>query len=351
MISTKVLKKILRYIIHLFFWIGVYHFYTFFLGYGTNNTTYVSQFSYYLMPVTMVFSYFIYYYLEPNYLKNNRVLLFLLYLFYTFIIANFFISLSILYGFVFNFSLLKGSIDPLTKSIPFILMGVYFVFLFVVFIAVLESNYRNTIRNQTLQKQFYQASLQFKEQELSYLKSQIHPHFLFNTLNAIYGYALLQSEKAPDMILKLSSLLDYILYQVEKPFVFLENEITHIEDYIALEKMRFQEQLKVSVQVEEMHSSFQIAPMLLLPFIENAFKHGAILNGELVISISITTINNSLIFNCVNSAVEAKEIKEGIGLTNIQNRLKMLYKENYSLQLGYQNASYMVELVVPLSYE
>ena len=103
---------------------------------------------------------------------------------------------------------------------------------------------------------------------------QIHPHFLFNSLNTIYGFALKKSDDAPEMILKLSNLLDYILYQIEKPQVLLTDEINHLMDYVSLEKMRFHDTLDVTFNIENINESTKIAPMLLLPFIENSFKHG-----------------------------------------------------------------------------
>ena len=131
------------------------------------------------------------------------------------------------------------------------------------------------------------TQLQFKDQELSYLKKQIHPHFLFNTLNTIYGLALKQSSHTPEVILKLSNLLDYILYQVDRPRVSLKKEIEHIEEYIELEKIRFQDSLQVEWSTDPVDELIEVAPMLLIPLVENAFKHGDLIDGYLKIETSI----------------------------------------------------------------
>ncbi|MBP2834332.1 histidine kinase, partial [Aquimarina sp. U1-2] len=101
-----------------------------------------------------------------------------------------------------------------------------------------------------LETKILETQLKLKDQELNYLKMQIHPHFLFNTLNTMYGFALKKADETPEMILKLSNLLDYLLYQVDKPFVALIDEINHIDDYIELEKMRFNDTLQVNFNTE-----------------------------------------------------------------------------------------------------
>jgi hypothetical protein len=119
------------------------------------------------------------------------------------------------------------------------------------FVSLLNHNFQTTSKYKELQNKILSTQLKLKEQELHYLKKQIHPHFLFNTLNTVYGLALQQSKYTPDIILKLSNLLDYILYQVDKPMVSLEDEVMHIREYIELEKIRFQDTLKVELLVDE----------------------------------------------------------------------------------------------------
>ncbi|WP_291796286.1 sensor histidine kinase, partial [Lutibacter sp.] len=275
-IPKVVFKYSVEVILHLIFWGVVYFFYTYFLGYGSNNTNYVNRFSAFLMPITIGISYFFLYFLIPNYLLKRKRILFLLYSTYTFIISVFLIILSILYGLVFLIELNSNDASPLTKTLPFIVFGVYFVVLIVVSLSLIKHNYNSIVNNENLKNKILETQLQIKDQELRFLKMQIHPHFLFNSLNTIYGFALKKKDEAPEMILKLSNLLDYILYQIEKPQVFLKDEINHILDYVSLEKMRFHDTLEVKTIIDVSNNTIQIAPMLLIPFVENAFKHGDI---------------------------------------------------------------------------
>jgi two-component system LytT family sensor kinase len=177
---------------------------------------------------------------------------------------------------------------------------------------------------------------------------QIHPHFLFNTLNTIYGFALKQSKQTPEIILKLSNLLDYILYQVNKPRVSLKEEVLHIKEYIELEKIRFQDTLKVIFVSDEIDENIQIAPMLLIPFVENSFKHGTLDEGFLRIEIKISAVENQLNFSIKNSFMDDEEISEkgGIGLENIRKRLELHYKENYELDIRKTEKWFMVDLSI-----
>ena len=175
---------------------------------------------------------------------------------------------------------------------------------------------------------------------------QIHPHFLFNSLNTIYGFALKKGDEAPDMILKLSNLLDYILYQIEKPVVLLEEEINHLLDYVSLEKMRFHDTLEVIINNELYDKNIQIAPMLLIPFVENSFKHGVIIDGKLKVDIRISSEDNQLQFLIANSAKSRKIEEFGIGLTNIKKRLEMLYPEAHELKIEQTDTVFKVELAI-----
>jgi LytS/YehU family sensor histidine kinase len=223
---------------------------------------------------------------------------------------------------------------PMSKNYVFILILVYLVVLIVSFVNLLSHNFKTESENKELQNKILETQLQIKDQELQYLKKQIHPHFLFNTLNTIYGFALKQSNETPEIILKLSNLLDYILYQINKPKVTLKEEISHIKEYIELEKIRFQDTLIVSFVSDEIPDEIQIAPMLLIPFVENAFKHGSIIDGFLSVKIEIKIWNENLSFRIKNTVI--KEVSErnhnGIGIENIKKRLDLLYPNNHELK-------------------
>ena len=236
----------------------------------------------------------------------------------------------------------------MSKNFFFILILVYLVTGIVSFISLLNHNFKTTSRNKELQNKILATQLQLKEQELHYLKMQIHPHFLFNTLNTIYGFALKQSKQTPEIILKLSNLLDYILYQVNKPKVSLKEEVLHIKEYIELEKIRFQDTLKVTFTTTEIKEEIQIAPMLLIPFVENAFKHGSLEDGFLSVEIKVVVTENQLDFFIRNTFLNYETINEnsGIGLENIRKRLELHYKDNYSLEIEIKDKWYIVELKI-----
>ena len=329
---------------HLLFWSVIYFFYNYFLGYGKSETKYVGLFSGFLMPITILTSYFIIYFLIPKYLLKKKYRSFILYIIYTLIVSVYVIILSILYGLTFLSDLSPDNTSPLTKTLPFIVLGVFFVVLVVTLLSLILHNYKSIVKNEDLKNKILQTQLQLKEQELKFLKMQIHPHFLFNSLNTIYGFALKKGDEAPEMILRLSNLLDYILYQIEKPKVLLEDEINHLEDYIALEKLRFHDTLKVVFKKEDYSNKIHIAPMLLIPFVENSFKHGSIVEGYLSIAISLRVDDGQLFFEVVNSALEDKNNERGIGLDNIQKRLEMLYPNAHSLKISQSEEQFKVSL-------
>lgn len=233
----------------------------------------------------------------------------------------------------------------MSKNFFFILVLVFLVSGVVSFITLLNHNFTTLSKNKELQNKILETQLQLKEQELHYLKMQIHPHFLFNTLNTIYGFALKQSLQTPEIILRLSNLLDYILYQVNKPRVSLKEEVLHIKEYIELEKIRFKDTLKVIFISDEIDENIQIAPMLLIPFVENAFKHGSLMDGFLHIEIKVTVKNNSLNFLIRNTSSEYEaNQKGGIGLENVRKRLELNYKANYNLDIARRERWFLAEL-------
>ena len=236
----------------------------------------------------------------------------------------------------------------MSKNFFFILILVYLIVGIVSFVSLLKYNSKTVSQNKELLNKILATQLQLKEQELHYLKRQIHPHFLFNTLNTIYGFALKQSKQTPEIILKLSNLLDYILYQVNKPKVSLKEEVLHIQEYIELEKIRFQDTLKVEFESDRINEEMQIAPMLLIPFVENAFKHGNLVDGFLKIIVRVEVNNNRLSFFIKNSIKDYGSINEKsrIGLENIRKRLELNYGNKYQLTNEIAGSWYIVNLTI-----
>ena len=333
---------------HALFWVAVWFFFFYFFSYNSEITAYAIWFSSGLLPLTMSVTYFVNYNLIPNFLLTKKYQKFALYSFYTLIFTSYIIVL-IIYAcliFILNFNI--AIMPPMGKNFFFILILVLLVVGIISSIRLFNLNLKTASRNRELQNKILNTQLQLKEQELHYLKRQIHPHFLFNTLNTIYGFALKQSKQTPDIILKLSNLLDYILYQVNKPKVSLKEEALHIKEYIGLEKIRFQDTLKVDFEMIDIDEKLEIAPMLLIPFVENAFKHGSLRNGFLQIKIHISGKENRLNFRIGNTIQEIEEKNEnrGIGLENIRKRLELNYAGNYSLKTEVGEYWYEVELLI-----
>jgi LytS/YehU family sensor histidine kinase len=298
------------------------------------------------MPITIATTYVSIYKLIPEYLITKRYLRFSVYSIFTFIISAYLIMVSIFFSLIYISNFEYAQMTPATKNILFVMSGVYLVTVVVSAFKLLKLNLENVKKNRLLETKILETQLKLKGEELKYLKMQIHPHFLFNTLNTMYGFALKKADETPEMILKLSNLLDYLLYQVDKPFVLLTEEIAHIKDYIALEQMRFNDTLDITFNTSEIPESLKIAPMLLLPFIENSFKHGVIQHGVLKINIDLFYKNKSIHFSITNTCKGFKPTGNGIGLENIKKRLDLSYKNNYSIQINNEDSRFKVDLIL-----
>ena len=334
--------------LHFLFWVAIWFFFVYFFSYNSNNTNYVTWFSSFLLPITMITTYFVVYYLIPKYLLTKKYKLFALYSAYTLVFSTYLIIIAIFGSFVFLSNMELQNMPPMSRNYIFVLILVYLVVFIVSFISLLSHNFQTQNENKELQNKILETQLQIKGQELQYLKKQIHPHFLFNTLNTIYGFALKQSKNTPEIILKLSNLLDYILYQVDKPKVSLKEEVLHIKEYIELEKIRFQDTLKVNFMANDISDEKQIAPMLLIPFVENAFKHGSLIDGFLKVDIQIELNEDQLEFSIKNTILndDLKQSKVGIGLENIKKRLNLLYKNDHELDIENKNNWFIVNLSI-----
>lgn len=344
MIKKIILNKIIQVIFHVIFWCAVLLFYTYFFGFYSNDFSYVISFSLFLMPITIATTYVSIYKLIPEYLIPKRYFKFGLYSLYTVIISTYLIHLSVFYGLVYLSNFEYENMAPISKNLLLVAISVYLVVIVVSAFKLLKLNVKHTEGAKKLETKILETQLKLKEQELRYLKMQIHPHFLFNTLNTMYGFALKKADETPEMILKLSNLLDYLLYQVDKPFVLLSDEVNHINDYIELEKMRFNNSLHINFKTENIIENTKIAPMLLLPFIENSFKHGSSKKGVLNVGIKLYCENKSIFFEIKNSSNTNTISESGIGLENIKKRLELLYKDQYTLDITNDNELFKVNL-------
>ena len=187
--------------------------------------------------------------------------------------------------------------------------------------------------------------------ELSLLKSQVQPHFIFNTLNNIYMLSLKKSPQTSDMIYRLSALLSYMLYDTKRPFIEIEKEIDYVKNYINLEKIRYGEHLDVQLNVFNNVRGVKVTPLLFLPLVENAFKHGvsnAVEDSWIHIDISLK--KNILVFKIENSVIKEKNVSNGfgngIGLENLKRRLEILYPNRHELKVMNDDCSHLATLKI-----
>lgn len=345
MISKQlIIRKLGQVLLHCIFWIGVLLFYSYFFETNTNNREDTLLFALFLMPITIATTYVATHKLIPDYLVTKRYLRFILYSTYTFIVSLYLLFVSIFFSLIYISNFEYSEMNPLTKNALIIMTAVYLVVIVVSAFKLLKLNLKQTSRAKALETKILETQLKLKEQELNYLKMQIHPHFLFNTLNTMYGFALKKANQTPDMILKLSNLLDYLLYQAKKPSVLITQEIAHLNDYIDLEKMRFNDTLNINFNIDIQHKNLTIAPMLLLPFVENSFKHGNLVNGILDINIKLVASLETITFQVENTCTETLSSNSGIGLENIKKRLELLYPNTYELQISKDSEHFKIHL-------
>jgi LytS/YehU family sensor histidine kinase len=187
--------------------------------------------------------------------------------------------------------------------------------------------------------------------ELSLLRSQVSPHFMFNVLNNMVALARKRSDQLEPSLIKLSSLMRYMLYEADEDKVALEKEIDYLQSYIDLQQQRFGAKVQVNVSLQLPENGYEIEPMLLIPFVENAFKHGTGMISDARIDIELRAKQGLLQFSVMNKYNEEFEIKDassGIGLTNVKRRLNLLYRNNYQLLINKKEGWFVVSLQLHL---
>ncbi len=205
-----------------------------------------------------------------------------------------------------------------------------------------------------LQKQDQIDELQstIQESELQFLRSQINPHFLFNNLNNLYSYALQNSPKTPEIILEMSGVLRYMLYESKEQFVPLKKELEQLGNFIRLYRLQIEDRGNVRFKVGEMEGEHRIAPLILIVFIENAFKHSQSgQSSNIEIDISVQMEGSVLEFHCKNNfetVPSLDTVAKGIGLNNVKKRLELLYPKKHQLEIKEKDKSYEVYLRLEL---
>ena len=214
------------------------------------------------------------------------------------------------------------------------------------------------LKNDKDSKEMQQLEKQNLQQQLEYLKYQINPHFFMNTLNNIHALVDIDPEKAKTTIVELSKMMRYILYEGNKSFIPIVREIQFINNYITLMKLRYTDKVKISLNIQNTINDKGIPPLMLITFIENAFKHGVSYQQDSFINISISLTGKRLYFTCINSKKpEDNSEKEetglpkqgGVGLANVKQRLELIYGDKYTLDIKDNIDTYNVKLDLPMT--
>lgn len=330
---------------HLIFWLSYFFFN--FIRFGSINQDYWYSLKSNLVefPLNIIISYFTIYYLIPNFiLKKKYVEFFILFT------LSLFLFYSVRTG--LHYVLVSENIWPeaegVHKAFTFdhiveVNIGVIYVIALVSAIKLTYEWIRERGRNDELQKVQLQT-------ELNFLKTQIQPHFFFNTLNNLYSLVINKSPNAPDVVMKLSEIMQYVLYEVKEPKISLLKEINYLYSYLELEKLRYGDKIKSDIKIDGNIDDLEIPPLLFLPFIENCFKHGVKNNDNVKVDISFEIKDNFLFFTVSNNFQnnQLKPIKHGIGIENVKRRLQLLYGNKFSLETSAEKNKFKVLLKLPI---
>ncbi len=325
------------------FWIMLLLFSIYYLGHKGQQYRQAISISFMYLPVVAFTAYFIVRKLIPDFLLKDHLTYFILYLVYTFI-GSVYASLMIIISSLVvmaNFQFDK-LLTPLQSVYSFIGIIHFFIILYVAI---------NVTQQWYAMQQKYLLALQEKSQaELKFLKTQLHPHFLFNTLNNLYYLTLQKSDKAPEVVMQLSQLLDYVLSQGKEMWVSLREECERMCDFAYLESLRYEDRLQLDIQTGHDLELYKFPPLLLVTLLENSFKHGVHkARGKATIQVNVQTTEKHVHVMIRNSKARSGRTGKtsGIGLPNIRKQLDFLYQNKYQLLLEDLTDSYTVNLTVP----
>ena len=295
------------------------------------------------LPARFLYTYPLILWFIPKYLFKNKYIIFS--------VLAIFWGIA---GWFLNIYFRQYLFDPVQKFLNFVPIGQgsgqpgsYLVLVITATVASMIVVFKYWIKTQ---RQWMQAEKDKVTAELQLLKAQVHPHFLFNTLNNIYSFSLENSPKTPGLILKLSSLLSYMLYDCKADEVLLEKETEIMKNYIDLEKERYGNKLEVSWDIEGDIKDKYVAPLLMLPFLENAFKHGTSEQLEKPwLSVDMSVKQDVLRCKIANSKNEFVSLsKNGIGIQNVKKRLEFLYPGKHELKMNDEGNFFVVSLLIEL---
>ena len=333
-----------RVVYHSLFWVTLF---VLLVSLNTSQQGFLSTLTIELINMLFygIVVYFNLFYLIPNYLSQKKFLLYCGLLFLAVIIVTP-IKLFIFFFWFSYFPELQAKLIQLQNWYflsTFLIAGSSTIF------KIISDWVRYQRDRQNLQTQTMQS-------ELKFLKSQINPHFLFNTLNSLYALTLKKSEKAPEIVIKLSEMMRYMLYECNERRVLLSKEVNYIRNYLDLEGLRQGKNVEIKFEVEGEVQNQKIAPLMFIPFLENSFKHG--LNNHLTkgfVNIKLTVDRQQVQMYIENSKAESLPTQHhrpsgGIGLVNVRRRLNLIYPEAYDLKISDNPQTYAVNLKIDLDY-
>ena len=287
--------------------------------------------------------YFNIYYLIPNYLSQTKFVTYSALLLLLVVIVTP-LSTICLYSRFMNYHEIQQNVidaQPQLFLMTFIILG----------ISTILKIITDWIRHQTVKRELERQTMR---SELRFLKSQINPHFLFNTLNNLYALTLKKSDKAPEIVLKLSEMMRYMLYECNERRVPLRKEVNYISNYLDLERLRQGKNMEIAFTLNGDVGNQKIAPLMFIPFLENSFKHGLNQVSEGFVHIQMDVEDMQLEMSIENSKPAMPRINHrsgGIGLQNVQRRLDLLYPEQYELNIDNQPEKYIVHLKINLDHD
>jgi len=345
-------KPYRRILAHLIFWL--LYITVQLLQYGWENKD-VIRLEYYpdmwtILPMQMILVYFNLYVLLPKYFYSKKYLKYGIALFLTLLFGGLYSRLTgwliwIPYQKVHNYSHYLA--EPKNYFIPVRIIRNFLDFCPVIgltfLLKVIQDAYKREQHMRALEEEKHQA-------ERDLLKAQIHPHFFFNTLNSLYALTMIKSDKGPEVVLQLSDLMHYMLYDANASQVSLDTEINHLRSYMDIEQLRFSDRLDLRCNIPTNTNGRTVAPLLLLPFIENAFKHSLSHEKDKAwIHIDINLEQGDLHMHIANSCHPAKQTDQsGIGLTNVKKRLELSYPHQYHLDIRPGDETFEIDLTIAL---
>ncbi len=270
--------------------------------------------------------------------------------YWQFVVCNLLLILGMNYGFFYGYFLIKERVPAMDgRAWIGFFSGAFMFLLLNIIIAAVAIGIRHFIRIRRIRQQLQDEKAKNTEAELAWLKNQINPHFLFNTLNNISSLTQIDPDAAQDAIAQLSDLLRYAMYETNKKTVPVQGEVEFMRNYISLMKLRCNDKAVVNAQFNIQNPQYPIAPLLFISLVENAFKHGLSSSRPSSIDISLTQKDEQLQFCCDNTNYpkdDADRSGSGIGLENTRRRLELMYHDRYQWQQSLEGDIYHVAVTI-----